>query len=926
MSSRPRPLAWKPVALATGLALCFAPLAPTTALAAPDGSGVVIAEAYLKGGSANAPFTNKFVELYNPTDAAISLAGWSIQYRSASSTAAPSAGNTAPLTGTIAAGGSYLVQMGSNGDNGAALPEPDLVTGLNPSGTQGTLVLASQASPLALPEGSVGTETPGVVDVLGYGGSNTFETAAAAGGVSNSTPNSYVRAAGADTDDNSADFVLQDDVAPENGDGETPTPPDTTPAGEFSVAEVQGSGDASPWVGRYVTTSGVVTAAYPTGGLSGYAIQTPGTGGALDLDAQVASDALFVYSAETVESVSVGDLVEVTGLVEEYQGLTELRVADPSGLVQLDATGVEVPEPVVAAFPSDDAQREALESMLVAPQGDFTVADVYTTNQYGEVALAAGGAPLVQPTEIARPGSAEYDAALADVAARSVTLDDGRSTNFSNASDVPVSYLTNAAPVTVGAPVTFTEPVVLDYRNEAWKYQPTAPISGETPADELPVAFGDVRPQAPSEVGGDVKLASFNVLNYFTTTGDQLTGCEYYTSRTGEPVTVRGGCDARGAATAESLERQQAKIVAAIDGLDADVVSLEEIENSARFGKDRDEALATLVAALNEAAGTDEWDYVRSPEAVPANEDVINLAFIYKPAVVETVGGSTILLGAPAFSNARQPLAQAFRPTGTDGDASTFVAVANHFKSKGSGSGVDADQGDGQGASNASRVNQATALAAFAEERSAVAGTDLTFLLGDFNAYSQEDPIEVLRDAGYATLDSTQGDEYSYVFGGLVGSLDHVLASPAAVEAVTGVDVWNINSVESIGLEYSRYQYNVTDLYAPDQFRASDHDPVLVGLDLLADAEVPADPAPGEPAPGDPTPPVVDPGEGTVLPGAPGAPGAEPRPGATPGATAPTASGALAFTGADLAGWVTLALVLLATGGTVLVVRRRAAA
>ncbi|GAB2979600.1 hypothetical protein GCM10027282_18100 [Frigoribacterium salinisoli] len=923
------------MALATGLALCFAPLAPTAALAAPDGSGVVIAEAYLKGGSRNAPFTHKFVELYNPTTASISLAGWSIQYRSAGSTGAPSGGNVAPLSGSIAAGGSYLVQMGSNGTNGEALPEPDLVTGVNPGGGQGTLVLASQPSGLDLPVGSVGTTTPGVVDVLGYGATNRFETAPAVAGGANATPNSYVRVDGVDTDDNAADFVLQDAVTPQNSGGESPTPPDTTPVGTFPIREVQGTGATSPYDGRYLTTSGVVTAAYPTGGYAGYVIQTPGTGGALDLSTHVASDALFVYSAETVSEVAVGDVVEVTGQVSEFDGLTQIRVTTSDDLVQVDGAGVEAPVPAEVAFPADDAQRESLESMLVAPQGAHTVTDVYATGQYGTVRLAVGDGPLVQPTEIARPGTDDYRAALADVAARGVTLDDGRSTNFFGAagSDVPISYLTNAAPVTVGAPVTFTQPVILDYRNRAWSFQPTAPVSGATPAADLPVTFGDVRPQAPSEVGGDVALASFNVLNYFTTTGEQLAGCEYYTSRSGEPLTVRGGCDARGAATAASLERQQAKIVAAIDGLGADVVSLEEIENSARFTdpatgepKDRDEALATLVGALNEAAGTDEWDYVRSPEAVPANEDVIRLAFIYKPAVVETVGGSTILLGAPAFSNARQPLAQAFRPAGADGDASTFVAVANHFKSKGSGSGVDADQGDGQGASNQSRRNQAAALAAFADERSAEAGTDLTFLLGDFNAYSQEDPIQDLRDAGYATLDSTQGDEHSYVFDGLVGSLDHVLASPAAVEVVTGVDIWNVNSVEAIALEYSRFDQNVSALYAPDAFRASDHDPVLVGLDLLADAEVPVDPTPGDPAPVEPAPPVVDPGEGGALPGAPGAPGAEPVPGATPGATAPTASGALAFTGADLAGWVTLALVLLATGGTVLVVRRRVAA
>ncbi len=331
------------------------------------------------------------------------------------------------------------------------------------------------------------------------------------------------------------------------------------------------------------------------------------------------------------------------------------------------------------------------------------------------------------------------------------------------------------------------------------------------------------------------------MLNYFPTTGDQLTGCTYYTDRDGDPVTVRGGCDARGAANADDLERQQVKIVKAINALGADVVSLEEIENSARFGKDRDAAVGTLVSALNAATGQDTWAYVPSPAVLPASEDVIRLALIYKQDRVAPVGESTIL-DDPAFANARQPVADAFRPVGGDAD-DDFLVIANHFKSKGSGSGADADQGDGQGASNASRVAQATALAAFSTTEQEKYGTDRVFMLGDFNAYSEEDPMVVLRDAGYTDLGPAKDPtEYSYVFSGLSGSLDHVLASPAALEAVTGVDIWNINSTESVGLEYSRYDYNVTDLYRDDVYRASDHDPILVGFDLAEDET----PTPGD--------------------------------------------------------------------------------
>src|SRR6185312_652132 len=406
--------------------------------------------------------------------------------------------------------------------------------------------------------------------------------------------------------------------------------------------------------------------------------------------------------------------------------------------------------------------------------------------------------------------------------------------------DIPLPYLAAGSQVRVGAPVDFIGNVILDYRHDAWRFEPLTQLTGANTADQ-PAAFGATRTAAPEDVGGDVRIATFNVLNYFTTTGDQLAGCSYYTDRDGNPITVRSGCDARGAANAENLERQQAKIVAAINGLDADVVSLEEIENSAAFGMDRDTALAALVDALNEAApkrgkghgqGPQTWNYIPTPASVPADEDVISTAFIYRKAAVKPVG-SPVILDDEAFSNARPPLAQAFtRARGPKQDR--FVAIVNHFKSKGSdpadGSG-NADRGDGQGAWNAARVAQAGALVDFAETMKRSAGTAKVVLTGDFNSYTQEDPMQVLYAAGYTDLGSKTGKQ-SYLFDGRTGSLDHVLVSDAAERAVTGQDIWDINADEPIALEYSRYNYNATDFYAPDPYRASDHDPLVVGLDL----------------------------------------------------------------------------------------------
>ncbi|RNE67405.1 ExeM/NucH family extracellular endonuclease [Cryobacterium tepidiphilum] len=812
-----------------------APIMALPANASTDGIGVVINEAYLNGGSTGATFHNKFVELYNPTDAAISLSGMSLQYRSASGTGAPS--GVQALTGSIPAKGYYLIQGGSNADNGLPLPEPDAtISNSFLAGSGGTVFLADQTGAITPPVGTaIGVD--GIVDLLGYGTSNTFETAKSSAA---SITRSLNRNGFADTDNNAADFTTAAPTPTNSGLESEPAPDPVESAGEHTIAEIQGTTDTSPFKDNSVVTKGIVTAAYPDGGFSGYYIQTPGTGGNLDLGTHPASDGIFVFSSATAGDVAIGDYVEVTATVTEFYGMTELNVAS-GGLKKLDAAAVTAPAPAAVGLPADVAQRESLEGMLVAPQGDFTVTDNYATNQYGEIGLAADDNPLIQPTVLAHVGTPEYAEAVATNKALAVTLDDGSSLNFNSSANqsIPVPYLSTTAPVRIGAAVDFTSPVIFDYRNDTWKYQPLTQLTPANAGTVQPATFENTRTDAPRNVGGDIRLATFNVLNYFSTTGDSIDGCTYYNDRDGEATTVKGGCDARGAANADDLARQQAKIVSAINALDADVVSLEEIENSATFGKDRDDALSNLVAALNADAGDGVWAFVPSPAAVPASEDVIRTAFIYKPSAVETVGDSTILIGSAAFDNARQPLAQEFKLAGA-ADSEGFLVIVNHFKSKGSGVGPGNETDEGQGKSNADRVAQAEALVDFADEMKAASGTDRLFLSGDFNAYLMEDPIQVLTKAGYIDLGTRTGEE-TYAYDGMIGSLDHVFASPAAEEAVNDVDVWNINSVESVALEYSRYNNNVTDFYVDDMYRSSDHDPMVVGLNLAVDPNATVD-------------------------------------------------------------------------------------
>ncbi|XVV12557.1 ExeM/NucH family extracellular endonuclease [Actinoplanes sp. CA-131856] len=595
--------------------------------------------------------------------------------------------------------------------------------------------------------------------------------------------------------------------------GNTPEEPEEPQPGcttdvTNSIAEVQGSGAATPLPGGKVTVEGVVTADHRTGGYNGVYIQTAGSGGDREVKAGVASDAIFAYFTTNTAlhpSVAVGDKVRVTGTVSEFNGLTEITTAAKAD-VQVCASNAPLPAPVALSLPLDDAARESVEGMLVAPVGTFTVSDVYNTNRYGEVILAAGDKPARVPTDVARPGTDANAKVKADNKAARILLDDGKTTNLSSAA-LPPPYLAKDDPVRVGDTVEKFGPAVLGYSLNDWRLQPTTPVDADTPAAAR-TTFKDTNPRtaAPAPVGGDIKVASFNVLNYF----------------------VHFGGEARGATDAAALAKQQAKIVSAISALDADVVALMEIENSVRFEPDDPQvALKTLVGALNEVDGAGTWDYVRSPAELPsaAEQDFITTAIIFKPAKVATKGASRSLSDETVWANAREPIAQTF----TAGSA-TFTVVANHLKSKSTSvapTGDNVDTGDGQGAYNGDRVRQAKALATFVDGLKTSSGSDEVLLLGDFNAYTQEDPMQALYDAGYSDLHTTHApDKSSYVFSGESGSLDHALATSAMAKRVTGVDIWNINSGESFAYEYDGY----APFYAPDPYRASDHDPVVIGL------------------------------------------------------------------------------------------------
>lgn len=631
-----------------------------------------------------------------------------------------------------------------------------------------------------------------------------------------------------------------------------------------------GAGDDSAMVGATVTTVGVVTASYPAAEsglgatLDGYTIQTPGSGGAWD-EGRASSDALFVYAGKNGQVPAPGTCVRVTGTVGEFPATS--ATGNPQSLTQLSATGLAQVDGCEAVAPTPvtgvpaDGQAEPYESMLLAPQGTWTITDNYQTNQYGTLALTPDPEPLRSATDVVAPGQEARDYEAAN-AARVIALDDGTNTNLLKgaATEVPYAYLANGAPARVGYHVSFDGPVVLEPRHGSFVFQPTSMVAGHP--DRSPVTITGERPGAPT-VGGDTRVATFNVLNYFSDLGVDEAGCTGYPDRTGAFVTAKK-CRVRGAFSREAFANQQAKIVAAINALGADVVALEEIENPLAVGSgtDRDASLARLVDALNEAAGAGTWAYVPSPPIIPADEDVIRVAFIYKPARVSPVG-SSVIHDDPAFTGlARQPLAQEFARVSLERAAApTFVVIANHFKSKGSvpegAPAGNTDNGDGQGNANAIRVAQARALASFAARYA----DKPTLLVGDFNSYSQEDPIKALEGAGWARVSGA--GPASYVYSGRSGSLDHVFANAAAEPLLAGVTSWAVNAQESIAFEYSRAGMNAhLSVEADNPYRSSDHNPEIIGLTLLG-----ADPAP--------------------TPGATPTPRAAPTPGAAPTPASP---------------------------------------
>jgi hypothetical protein len=860
---------------------------------------VVISQIYGGGGNSGALFASDFVELHNVSAASIDVSGWSLQY--ASSTG--STWQKTTLAGVIAPGG-YLLVKQADGTNTSlpALPAPD-VTGVIPmSASSGKVALLNTDTTIASGVSNP-VEQAGVVDFVGYGSANASETAPT-GALSNSSAALRSSAGCAETDNNAADFSVGA-PAPRNsassavlcGVSPTATPtteptavPTATPGVEptltpvptatssgvcsapiTAIPAIQGSGDTAAVTGT-VTTRGVVVGDYelPAGGvqsefLRGFYLQAEiGDGDA------ATSDGIFVFNANN-NSVAVGQVVEVTGTAAEFQGQTQISA---SAITQCgrtaEVTPVDVSLPVASA-----TFLERYEGMLVRLPQTLYVTEHFQLGRFGQVVLATNGRQP-NPTNIAAPGAPALAVAASNALNRIIIDDSSQKQNPD-----PIVFGGGTTPLAANNTLRGGDSAtgIVGVLGFTWGGNAASPNAYRVrPTQPVTFVSQNPRPAAPAAVGGNVRVAAFNVLNYFNTFDgrpDNVDNCTFGLG--GAPA------DCRGADTAQEFDRQWPKTVAAIGSINADVLGLIELEND---GYGASSAIADLTNKANANGGG--YAFVDADAATGVTNalgnDAIRVGMLYRPAVVQVVGVATLRTGAfgpITLSNGTQqqrnrpPLAVTFEHIAT---GERFTVVVNHLKSKGSACtdqvspiGADPDAGDGQGNCNLTRLTAAQELAAWLATNPTGAGDSDILITGDLNAYAKEDPVSALRNTGYTDLiaDRLGAGAYSFAFDGTWGYLDHALASSSLTAKVSGVTEWHVNADEPNVLDYNedfKSAGQLVSLYAPDAYRASDHDPVIIGLNFAATATSTPVPPTATPVPPTVTSTPVPPTETPVPP------------------------------------------------------------
>lgn len=627
------------------------------------------------------------------------------------------------------------------------------------------------------------------------------------------------------------------------------------------ISAIQGSGSAVTSTGPF-TVEAIVVGDYQTQGsgqLRGFFLQEEDG----DADANPAtSEGLFVFCSGCPVDVAVGDRVRVSGSAGEFFDMSQLSATTPSSIIVLSSNNT-LPTPATPTLPvpgvplgnltaaraAINAYFEQFEGMLVRFNTTLTVAEYFELARYGQIVLAAGDRPR-QFTDLSLPSAGGYTNHLIDFAARTIILDD--TNNAQNdavtGTDKPFFWprpgLSATNRIRGGDMITNLTGVLHwsfagQSGTDAWRIRPVEPA--------FSYAFTSANPRpAPPAISGSLKVAAYNVLNYFLTVDET-------SSSSSGPCGANQLQDCRGADSAAELARQREKLTQALLGLDADIVGLIEMENTPGVNPTQQ-----IVDDLNAIAGAGTYAHINTGVI---GTDAIRVGIIFRPGAVTPIGGYAVLDSSvdPNFdsSRSRPALAQTFRQNASGG---VFTLVVNHFKSKGA-SGLDAatstctingpasdlncDQNDGQGYWNNSRTRAAQALAAWLANDPTGSGDPDIMIVGDLNAYRNEDPVRALETAGYLDLiDTFMGaSAYSYLFSGQLGYLDHALANASLAAQVAAVTEWHINADEIPLFDYndeirttgeSSFERESTSLplYEPNAFRTSDHDPVIVGMNL----------------------------------------------------------------------------------------------
>jgi hypothetical protein len=516
-------------------------------------------------------------------------------------------------------------------------------------------------------------------------------------------------------------------------------------------------------VGSEATIRGIVTR-LESG--SGFYLEEP----ASDRSAKT-SNAIYVEDKSLAHEVEPGQRLLLTGQISELGVARDtLTALSRISVHRTCASGLELPETALA-LPLNSRQREAVESMRIALQGQLNVTDVYNFYRSG-VTISANGR-LRAPTEDLLPGKAATNLARSN---RERSLRVGL-----NAGGNPLLRSGSSIPAAIG---------VMGHNGREQHLLIEQPLASDlSPPVEL------------SEPGyGLIRVANMNLLNFFN--GDGAGG--------GFPAE-------RGPIDYDDFLARANRIQAALKAIKPGLVAVQELENDGFGGFSAAQALIDL---LNEAA-PGKWSVVKTGNGKIGN-DLITVGLFYREDILEAVGSPHVLDSLPFRGLSRQPLAQLFRERVSGAE---FLVAANHLKSKGScpDVGVNSSQDDGQGCWNAARVAAAEALITWVGDLARNAGTGHALILGDMNSYRQEDPIRTFREAEYRDLvEHVLGlPQYSYLFWGQAGTLDYAFSTEALLPFVRTAKFWHINADWPQKVELPQ-----------PWLRFSDHDPIVVDLDF----------------------------------------------------------------------------------------------